>query len=633
MIKKFNYRTKLTSFALLLFGLQAMAVSPEDSLRLSEPDNFDGLELLEPYLDTKDIFILGENHTYLESNTKMWVKTFKYLHQKAGVRTIVVEYGEASVYLVNQYIKTGDKKYRDIIKNYAFPEYADAYDELQSYYESCDSSEKFEVIGIDLERGVHGGVKLLSLLLPEDQTPHDSIGLHVESIFGLTTYQDIVIFDKLEKEREKDDDDITTIRKLLNNYYNKYSVKNTLKRVVENFNKFPEHYKSLVGEEDFPLFKRTVNNIETLQQWNVLEEEDAIQDYNYRERFMYNNFINLIQTRGGKYFGQFGRCHAAQDLVEKNSCEWYYFKSLANRLKTSDKVDLEDRIFSMGILYRSDDYSRELWEDAADAIEEEFEEVNANTVVLVDPTDNDELSDFFDDKFDLLAFNKNVPDSDHPYVDTDDLIGALEDDMKFKLLFSVNTTNIDLAPFNAAFDNHLGFNFENVMNGFSVSVVTTTNKWFASRSDFAWFSPQQRDLLNTTQNTVAEISGFGFSSHNMGNLGGNISFMDIMGGLGFSYYQLNADFTRFEENTTINSPSVDRGFLGTESVSRYTNPALTFDLVGQFDVDLKWLTFGVFAVQRFDVSKKEWRIDEIISNGPETSLRGLQIGYHIGFNF
>ena len=203
-----------------------------DTLHLNS-DTFAGLELLAPFVHNFDVFITGENHTYLRSNAQLWSKMIKYLNKTAGLQSVMIEYGYSSGWLINKYIQTGDTALYNVLKSYSFKELAYAYKEMMEYNKTLPEGKKLYFTGIDLERGIYSAAKVLGLLLPQNKEIPDSIELHIESLQSLITYNDNIISSKKE--------DFT-------DYFQSYSSNTTMDKIISNFNAHPNLYKAYLGD-------------------------------------------------------------------------------------------------------------------------------------------------------------------------------------------------------------------------------------------------------------------------------------------------------------------------------------------------------------------------------------------------
>jgi hypothetical protein len=66
---------------------------------------------------------------------------------------------------------------------------------------------------------------------------------------------------------------------------------------------------------------------------------------------MYNRFKEALEThKGGRFFGQFGRCHISESRSDID-CGWYGYESVLNQLIQS-YFGSADSVISMGYFYK-----------------------------------------------------------------------------------------------------------------------------------------------------------------------------------------------------------------------------------------------------------------------------------------
>lgn len=573
-------------------------------------DTFANMDVLLPYVNNYDVFINGENHTYLRSNAMLWVKMIKFLHQKAGVKNVMIEYGYSSGWLINRYIQTGDSSLFEVLKNYSFKDLAYAYRSLMEYNATLPAGNKLQFTGIDLERGIYSAAKVLGLLLPKDKDVPDSIELHIESLQSLITYNDNKIFSE-----GSDFED----------YFSSYSSNSTIDRIVENFNRHTAIYKNYLGE-NFTDFQLIIKGLQEVKTWNEYENDNATHQFVFREKYMYNNFLKLYREQGGKYFGQFGRCHSATSVQEENSCNWYNFKSLAHRIQSSKEANLKDKVFSMGILY-NESFEDEGWAGLQDHLDSIFADLPENSISLFNLKADTLLHYKLQDMFNLICFNTFEPSRNYIYGrDDEDDDESTENVPKSNAYFSVQSGvyNFNLKSLNdwfAPLKQNL-FNSPMTFIGFGIS---TDSKKVNNLMSFNFLLNQKRELNDSMD---VRLGGFAFHSQSGINLLKNSRHFSLspMWGLGFSNIRMEIE----QSSTVYNAASA---YLGESRLISYYNPAFTADVSLHTAVKIKKMGLGLWGGYQFDLSNKKWIAKQRMKRGPETSLRtwyaGLQLLFYI----
>ncbi len=218
-----------------------------------------------------DVFLSGENHTFAKSD-KFKQEIFTYLNKKAGVKNIIEEAGVCSVYLLNEYIQSGNEEY---LKSYMSKlkgtmaytrEKYEFYKWLYKYNSELDEDLKINVYGVDVEHDSLAAINGIEVLIDKNKPVPKSL---VESI-------------TLVKNK-----DIRAIK--------------SLKLAYEENKKDCEEY---FGDK-FIYFENGIEN---------LYPSGGGQDM--RDKIMMRNFSALYSLKKGeKFFGQFGSEHIYQDYM------------------------------------------------------------------------------------------------------------------------------------------------------------------------------------------------------------------------------------------------------------------------------------------------------------------------------
>jgi hypothetical protein len=581
----------------------------EDTVELYS-DGFEGLGLLDEEVQKYKVFITGENHTYTESNARLWLKMIKYLHENAGVRNVMFEYGYSYGFLVNEYLKTGDTTLFASIDQFAYIEYSDALADLKEYNDSLPEDEKLHFAAIDIERGVYPIAKILSHLLPERFEAHDSISLHVNSLKSLAAYNDY----KLD---EQDEEEATT------GYGFTFKSGATIDLVHKNFLKFENEYKAILGE-NFDEFRMIiVDNYLARKQWMKYDSEGAIQEYLYRENYMHNRFLEEYKNNPGNWFGQFGRCHTTLTKQNSNSCEWFQFNSLADRIEHTASGEFNNQVMSIAILYEDDRNTGPDRDSLEERFDKFFEDISENSVVLLDITQDSILNEAYGEDFNFIFLNTNTKKGE-VYDYLNDYIATSSSDESFKILAGYSKHMIDFSSLSNRVTAWEGnqvepMEFDNELYAFDISMLGENNG-FTTGFNIGWFRKKQKEAED---GTTYELSGFYIKDVSYYNITKGASWLDLMPGIAFGYQNLKLRYPESEGNQ-----------LGDNKYTVYTNPAFVIDLSGIIDFNFSRFTLGILAGYNLDVSKKEWLTDgELVTDSPKTSFTGRYQSVRVGLNF
>lgn len=595
-----------------------------DTLHLGVKGSLLGLELLDSVVPNYDIFIAGENHTYMNSNSQLWGKSIKYLYEHAGVRNVMIEYGHASGWLINQYLQTGDTILYKIIRKYVFKDYAESYRDLMEFNRDLPADQKIRLVGIDLERGVYSAVKVLSMQIPKGKVAHDSIDLHIESLLGLAEYQDREMFVVNENDEDVPSSDFFQGET--------YSVSQTLNLIMANFRNHSQHYENFL-DTNYQIFAQTIKGLEDVRRWRSLENMSTTHDYVYRERYIYQRFMEEYKHHGGKYYGQFGRCHATKKIADKNGCNWFRFKSFANRIKQSEDLGLQNKIMTLGVLYESDDYSNDDWKSIQPHVDSIFKYMDENRLKLYNLPLDSGLKHFFRDDFDYVFLNTTKASKDHPYLIDEEAAEIDESFGQGKIAYSIGRINLDMANLNSLYTavGAEGFSNSFVVHALEINAGTMEIPYLSSQTYLGWLQGVSRDIsTSANKTTTSNLSGFIYRSNTYFNALSSVDFVDAMigGGLGVTVLTLKID-----QEISGSAPDLNSGFVGETNKTKYTNPGVTWGVSAILDFDIGSFTLGGTAGYQGDWSNQKWRAKKILNTSPKTSLSGRYYALRLGFNF
>lgn len=615
LTKKVNKKAKVPLVSARSLGSVPVRETPtlkaSDTLHLYS-ESYAGLELLDSVVGNYEVFITGENHTYTESNARLWFKMIKYLNEKAGVRNVMFEYGQTYGFLVNEYLKTGDSILFNSIDRFAYPEYSAVIKELKLYNDSLPTNRKLHFTAIDIDRGVYPIVKALDYLLTQDSLqPSDSIALHVQSIRSLANYNDYKL----------DEEDGYPYRGF------QFKTGSTLDLVAANFETNKEDYMTYLGE-GYEAFRKIIEDQYAARKiWSQYQSDGAVQEYLYRENYMHQVFLTERAKYPGNWFGQFGRCHTTKSQKENNSCEWFEFNSLAQRIKNTPGGELQHKVLTLAQVYDTDRDFGPMHLDTKDGFRPYFEDMPRNSIMIFDISRDSLLNVGYGDDFDYLIFNTNNQRGEsYDYLNTGSDKSDDDDESKTSLVVGVGEQQIDLASF---VDQFVGQGHTNELKTplqFYEFALSSAKNGIVTSTILGFVIPQS----SIAGNTEWELDGYSIKSNVGYDLFKNKNWVNIVPSLGFGYQQLKA--LAIEKRSTASG--VAQGFLGDEKHTSHTNPAFIFDFNGLASFTIWKIKLGVKVGYIADVSKKSWRTGKhLLSNSPQTSLSGFYQSVFLGLRF
>lgn len=593
-------------------------------LEIDTTDEFAGFGLLDSsLLSNYNLFFTGEDHRFLNTNSKLEFKMFKYLHKTAGVRTFIAEFGPSLGYFMNRFICQGDTVAREILRKYSFDEYFELYEKLHKFYDSLPAEEKFDVQTIDIEREGSFAIKRLDLLLPNNTTAHDSIRIHIEAIKAVAEYYDIAkeLYKENEDGGDKYDDrnDDDTIKRHQKEYLNDWQ---TMDLVYENYAKFKNLYKEYLGE-NFGSFDESMRWIDEHNIWERLNQDGVAQGYIMREIKMESNISNLFTKNPGmKAFGQFGRCHT-QQTREREECLYYYFNSLATRLNSGSHPQLAGKVFSCPIFYplQTDFIDDKVVMNKGLAQFINNAEKDKVTLFLIDSTSD--VYPSIAQRFNALIINYTPEDgfnnNDEEGPDNDAIVFTKKKKNRSSIMFDAGTKGYGVSNLN----NKLGVDF-NIPLFYGITFNVYQNKGMYINNRFG-FTIKQTQRINDSAS--ASFSGYNIQACIGTDLSKNKN-LDVAPwiGLGFDRLTLQTNETYTDETR--------KDVFGNDRVSQYNNPGFNLGLGADIRVHINWFTFGVFGGFQYDLSNRNWRInDKITKSVPKTAVSIYTVGFCLGINY
>jgi hypothetical protein len=385
MFKKLFFLSILFVFS----GLEAQKIG----LNLADDEDYTSFSSYKEVLDSFTVFVNGENHQYTKSNAEIQLKMFKYLHQNAGVNTLLLELGWSRGYILTQYIQTGDTTLLPAIRGYSWKYYADFVESLKSYNDSLPADNKIQIVGIDVERFYNMSVKALQMQLPKENLNsklHDSISLCVQSIHALNTY--------LETSSEWDEEKEEYVYKGSRGP----SVSKSIYFILENIKSHKDKYLALIEAKNHAVFLKVVEQLEDMQKYEKYDYSNSVQGYVYREQYMYDQFTDLFEKdTTEKFFMQFGRCHSVK-VYQKEACGWHHYHSIANRINESNHPKLKNRVLSTAIYYPDSDS----WGKLEDSLKNHVQEMYIDSSFKDSLTLwNVQLDSVFDGRHEFVIIN------------------------------------------------------------------------------------------------------------------------------------------------------------------------------------------------------------------------------------
>lgn len=583
-------------------------------LNIENDTDFTGFQMLDSIVGKYSVFFIGENHQFRHSNQKLHLKMLKYLYYNAGVRTLILEFGVSSGWLMNEYIQSGDSALFQVFETYAYKAWINFIKELCEWNLTLDSNDRVHIVGIDVERFETIPLKVLSLVLPNDKPIPDQISLSVESLKSMVTY--------LDKEAESDDDGER-------DYFwsmPTYDVDNHVDQLLIEYAEYKEVYKQYLGEEKFRLFDTVMVSLKDHRTYTDYVDKRLPQGPIYRERYMFDQFTRLLhQYPDGKFFGQFGRCHVGT-INQEEACTWHNFNSIAQRINHSKDSLIAGRVCSIATFYPNSDS----FEDEVDEISELREiagRVGSEGLTMLRLRSGDTRFGKLPEMYQFLIINNSTLEDeeeaelDEEVVEEDD--GA--SDGPFLILsYARQYRKYDLRGLNNQLSNTTLYNAFNTTRGENNIEVGIYWPGIYNALGVTFSTPE---LIFTTDGALDLQSLSSYS------LQYSLGFANLQNRIHYnSRINLKYERMRFEmlELTELGDPRI--GIYGEPMYSTFIQDGFLIGLqaglgVGLFDfIDLE-----AFACYNLDVGSAAWRMNDVsVEMLPSTRLNGLMVGASVG---
>ncbi|MEM7660347.1 MAG: hypothetical protein AAF399_29850, partial [Bacteroidota bacterium] len=284
-------------------------------LDLEDDSLFESFVMLDSIVEDYQFFFTAEEH-WKTINTQIQFRFLTYLHQKAGVQTLILEGGYAYGFLINQYLETGDVRLlRKALTDIPVcpDDQQTMYELLYEYNQGLPESERIQVAGIDLEHSPELALQVMSHLQPTEAPP-------------AAISKMIVRIKELHQSR----------------YYDEREVKRFFKRFGKQLNKKESLYRTYWGTE-YDRLNLLVENTLAGYKFGLIKALVIPNTWQVREQQMFHNFLTLQPYfKSGGFYAQFGALHT--DIEE--SLKWE-FPSLAHRLNYFQESPVSDQVMTI----------------------------------------------------------------------------------------------------------------------------------------------------------------------------------------------------------------------------------------------------------------------------------------------
>jgi hypothetical protein len=564
------------------------------------------------------IILIGENHTYLNYNALLQLRTFQYLHENKNVNTIMFEFGEGFNYLVGNYIRqTNDslaKQQVDLIQTIFFDQQFGLYDSLRNYYkEQVAIGKPFNVISGDIDHNLDLGIIALAEILKFKKC-NDSISDVCGALVGLRDHY----YNKFKKLRQSGTMKSSTGEKS-DVLQMRISEIRSMEEIVRLFDENMGHFKEALGE-DFITFNTIMESFKKGLKWKNYQNERNIINTYYRENLMYLKLLDYLRENPEeKIFAQYGRCHIA-DTAFNDQCNYESFKSFAQRLKESPHIDLSDKVVLIPQFYvngtnKNLNFKSEitkLMSDNSD-IDKTKEAVYAYKIDTAGP-----FKKLFG-IYEYLIVNTSFQDQD--YIYGPGYTAKKEEDKKSELETFWGYVHLEgyqsyhFYPF-GALNTRLteqGFTtLSSPLKTYGGGISVYEPKYVYGHIGFEYWNP-----ISLSRGDTAGLTMNGYTlNFRSGKTVFDNDIFQLVPYLGYSHSVI-----RLKESNTSTVPSLLVGSFNDQLV--FTNKAAQLDAGFDFKVHYKFLGIDIKTGYRLDISGREWKTSSAENIGLRTAFSGF----------
>lgn len=298
-------------------------------LEIDGDSTFSSFQALDSIVANYRFFFTAEQH-WRTINSQIQFAFLTYLHQKAGVRNLILEGGFTYGYLINRYLETGDKRLlRRVLNDIPVcpKDQMKMFEKLRNYNAQFPPEDQIMVTGIDLEHSPELALQGLHTLIPPDRVPAQEIASLIDEISAL---HQSTVFEKAKVNR-------------------------LFQKLNRDFGRRGTDHETY-WRQDYALVKLIVENALHGKSFSLVRAILFRKTWEKREEHLFDNFIALQpRMKPGNYYAQFGALHT--DI--KASINWK-FPSLAHRLNFYTQSPVEGEVMTVSRYFRkmASEYNR-----------------------------------------------------------------------------------------------------------------------------------------------------------------------------------------------------------------------------------------------------------------------------------
>lgn len=279
MVKGFSTFILVVFISSFIYAQQTDYIKP---VSIEANADFSGYELID--VSNNQVFVLAEHWHNIKSVPRATMKLLRYLHKHGNVRILAIEQGASAAHMINGYLRSGDTlRLRQIARNTMFwgKENWEFFEDLYTFNQTLPEEDRIIVKSIDIEYKMESAIFVINELIGEREIPQPL--MNTVGVFHQ-------LFENSRGHREKYQG-LSTMY-----YYDRDLVENLVLLTIDEMDKKSEEYTQFFG----PDFVQFATMILEMDDGLTFDYTNPNNNYKFRDRLIYKNFISLIEEYPNK---------------------------------------------------------------------------------------------------------------------------------------------------------------------------------------------------------------------------------------------------------------------------------------------------------------------------------------------
>lgn len=213
----------------------------------------------------QNLLLLGENHASSVAST-IYPDLIKSFNKKAGLKTLMIEFGPAEAYFYNKYLATGDESLLGYtIYGGFYSDWKEAWKEIYDYNQTLE--QPLEIVGVDFDRTRTFGYTLYSILQPYQK---EGLTASIDSLLNVIKSDKFFKKYTIDQPSEDGKSFVRNTKKLLEQEMLEFTAKVSKKDLKVIFQLIDNKVTGFGGTREEDITENIVNHIKSSDQKNFL---------------------------------------------------------------------------------------------------------------------------------------------------------------------------------------------------------------------------------------------------------------------------------------------------------------------------------------------------------------------------